>query len=218
MASDEEVDYGPTSSDEDDMESEVELHAAQRQVVVTQRGAPVLKSLAAQDIKQFIREGDPQLREDPTNFHQLVSEELATQMTCVQSIGKSIGNGAEQFQPWQGMEWPEFRRFLDWLAQSSTIITGNRQEGALVWEKIVTSKDCPLDPRRIQEFVIKIREAKSYGRKRDFDAEVEREIITYILRQMKKYSRNRTLRRMADEIKNDKGHSQGLDKFLQAIL
>ena len=138
-------------------------------------------------------------------------------MTCVQSICKSIGNGAEQFQPWQEMEWPEFKKFLDWLARSSTTTKENRQEGALIWEKIMTNKDCPMDPQRIQEFAIKIGEAKSYGRKRDFDAEVEREVITHILRQMKECSKNKTLRRMTDEIKNDKGHSQGLDKFLQHL-
>ena len=190
----------------------------QRQVVVAQRGAPALRSLTAQDILQFIREGDPQLREDPENFKHLISEDLATQLTCVQSVGQSIGNGADQFQTWQDMDWPEFKVFLDWLARSSTSISGKIPEGVRIWERIIVHKDCPMDPRRTQEFAIQIGEAQSYARKRNFDTETEREVVTHILRQMKDSKKNKTLLRMADEIKNDKAHTRGLKQFLQAIL
>ena len=43
-------------------------------------------------------------------------------------------------------------------------------------------------------------------------------MITYVLRQMKDQKLNKTLLMMSDEIKQNKGHVQGLDDFLHKIL
>ena len=83
----------------------------------------------------------------------------------------------------------------------------------------MVNKDCSFDPLKLHDLTMEIGDGASHAEAHYFTKDQEREVITFMLRKMKEVnSNNGTLQRMADKMKSDGEHQEGLQKFLGAIL
>ena len=75
------------------------------------------------------------------------------------------------------------------------------------------NKDCPLDPRKLQDLAMRTGDAVNLSEAHDNSGDQDREVIT-----KEADSKNKTLQKMIDDLKSDEEHQNGLQIFLTEIF